>query len=54
MRIEMVQLGLTMSRGTSAFRSRHVTRRIVARFGWFTVHRFDPRKKVFTTLENID
>jgi hypothetical protein len=26
----------------------------VAQSGWFTVHRFDAKKKAFTTLENID
>ena len=38
---------------TTVFRPRHVTRRIVAQSGWFTVHSFDPKKKVFTTLDRV-
>jgi len=38
---------------TTVFRPKHVTRRIVAQAGWFTVHRYDPGKKDFTTLEHI-
>jgi FRG domain len=38
---------------TTVFRPKHVTRRIVAQAGWFTVHRYDPIKKTFSTLDHI-
>lgn len=38
---------------TTVFRPKHVTRRIVAQAGWFTVHRYDPHKKNFSTVEHI-
>jgi hypothetical protein len=38
---------------TTVFRPKHVTRRIVAQQGWFTVHRLDGPTGRFTTLEKI-
>jgi len=46
-------LGPYVVKKTTVFRPKHVTRRIVAQAGWFTVHRYNPRKKDFTTLEHI-
>jgi hypothetical protein len=40
-------------RKTTVFRPKHVTRRIVAQSGWFTVHRFDSKDGGFATLENV-
>jgi hypothetical protein len=36
---------------TTVFRPKHVTRRIVAQSGWFTVHAYDPKSDRFATLE---
>jgi len=36
---------------TRVFRPRHITRRVVAQSGWFTVHRYLPNRKGFIPLE---
>jgi hypothetical protein len=37
---------------TTVFRPRHITRRIVAQSGWFTVHRYIPSQKRFIALNH--
>jgi hypothetical protein len=37
---------------TSVFRPRHITRRITAQSGWFTVHRYIPSQKRFVALNH--
>jgi hypothetical protein len=38
-------------RRTRIFRPRHITRRIIAQSGWFTVHKYLPEKKRFIALD---
>jgi len=38
---------------TMIFRPKHITRRIVAQFGWFTVHKWMKSQNRFIPLENI-